>query len=187
VVAHQPQLHPVTGGGTVLLDARQLADVAQLAPGRLTFGVGIGGEDPHELQVCGVDPATRGRRIDECVQVVRDLLRASPSTTRASSSTSRPPGSFPGRPRPIPMVVGGRSDAAIARAGRLGDGWFGIWVSASRYGQAIAQMQEAAAAAGRPAPAWRNALNVWCGVGRGADAEVEAAGEIGELMLAAVA
>jgi alkanesulfonate monooxygenase SsuD/methylene tetrahydromethanopterin reductase-like flavin-dependent oxidoreductase (luciferase family) len=93
----------------------------------------------------------------------------------------------PGPAPPIPMVVGGRSDAAIARAGRLGDGWFGIWVSASRYGQAIAQMQEAAAAAGRPAPAWRNALNVWCGVGRGADAEVEAAGEIGELMLAAVA
>jgi alkanesulfonate monooxygenase SsuD/methylene tetrahydromethanopterin reductase-like flavin-dependent oxidoreductase (luciferase family) len=187
VVAHQPQLHPVTGGGTVLLDARQLADVAQLAPGRLTFGVGIGGEDPHELQVCGVDPATRGRRMDECVQVVRDLLRGEHVDHAGEFFHLEAARIVPGPAPPIPMVVGGRSDAAIARAGRLGDGWFGIWVSASRYGQAIAQMQEAAAAAGRPAPAWRNALNVWCGVGRGADAEVEAAGEIGELMLAAVA
>ena len=45
--------------------ARQLATIAQLAPGRLTLGVGIGGEDPHEIEICGVDPKTRGRRMDE--------------------------------------------------------------------------------------------------------------------------
>ncbi len=45
--------------------ARQLATIAQLAPGRLTLGVGIGGEDRHEIEVCGVDPKTRGRRMDE--------------------------------------------------------------------------------------------------------------------------
>src|SRR5205809_531740 len=32
--------------------ARQLATIAELAPGRLTLGVGIGGEDPHELKIC---------------------------------------------------------------------------------------------------------------------------------------
>src|SRR3954447_2941817 len=47
--------------------ARQLATIAQLAPGRLTLGVGIGGEDPHEIEICGVDPNTRGRRMDECL------------------------------------------------------------------------------------------------------------------------
>src|SRR6476661_842701 len=38
--------------------ARQVADIATLAPGRLVLGVGIGGEDPHEIEVCGVDPKT---------------------------------------------------------------------------------------------------------------------------------
>ena len=59
-----PLRHPV-------LVARQLATIAQLAPGRLTLGVGIGGEDPHELEICGVDPRTRGRRMDESLQIVR--------------------------------------------------------------------------------------------------------------------
>ena len=40
--------------------ARQLADIARLAPGRLIFGVGIGGEDRHEVAICGVDPAPPG-------------------------------------------------------------------------------------------------------------------------------
>ena len=52
-----PLRHPV-------LVARQLASIAEIAPGRLTFGVGIGGEDPHELEICGVNPSTRGRRMD---------------------------------------------------------------------------------------------------------------------------
>jgi alkanesulfonate monooxygenase SsuD/methylene tetrahydromethanopterin reductase-like flavin-dependent oxidoreductase (luciferase family) len=51
--------------------ARQLATIALLAPGRLTLGVGIGGEDPHEIEICGVDPRTRGRRMDECLRILR--------------------------------------------------------------------------------------------------------------------
>ena len=56
------------------LVARQIADLELLAPGRLTLGVGIGGEDPHEYAVCGIDPRTRGRRMDECLTVVRELM-----------------------------------------------------------------------------------------------------------------
>ena len=54
--------------------ARQVASLAALAPGRLSFGVGIGGEDPTELRACGIDPATRGRRMDEALTVLRPLL-----------------------------------------------------------------------------------------------------------------
>lgn len=35
--------------------ARQLANLAEMAPGRIRFGVGIGGDDRHEVEVCGVD------------------------------------------------------------------------------------------------------------------------------------
>src|SRR5689334_8753532 len=62
------------------LVARQLADLEVLAPGRLILGVGIGGEDPHEYAVCGVDPRTRGRRMDECLQVLRALMSGKPVT-----------------------------------------------------------------------------------------------------------
>src|SRR5215469_4375996 len=68
-----PLRHPV-------LVARQLADFAMLAPGRLVFGVGVGGEDRHEIAICGVDPATRGRRMDECLTVLRGLLTGNPVT-----------------------------------------------------------------------------------------------------------
>ena len=65
-----PLRHPV-------LVARQLADFAGLAPGRLVLGVGVGGEDRHEVSVCGVDPATRGSRMNECLAIVRQLLDGS--------------------------------------------------------------------------------------------------------------
>ena len=54
--------------------ARQVASVAELAPGRLVFGVGVGGDDRSEVANCGVDPATRGRRMDESLGLVRRLL-----------------------------------------------------------------------------------------------------------------
>lgn len=62
-----PLRHPVAV-------ARQLATLSQLAPGRLILGVGVGGEDRAEVQACGVDPSTRGRRTDEALVVVRSLL-----------------------------------------------------------------------------------------------------------------
>ena len=104
-----------------------------------------------------------------------------PSTTKVSSSTSRPRSS---RRRPRnpsrSWSVGGPTPRS-RRAGRLGDGWFGVWVSAGRFAQAVAQMGEAAAAADRDAPPWRNVLNVWCGVGKDTD---EARSYVGPAMQA---
>jgi alkanesulfonate monooxygenase SsuD/methylene tetrahydromethanopterin reductase-like flavin-dependent oxidoreductase (luciferase family) len=154
-----PLRHPV-------LVARQLADVAGLAPGRFVFGVGLGGEDPHELEICGVDPRTRGRRMDECLDLVRALLTGEPVDADGEFFSLAQAQIVPAPAEPVPIVVGGRSDAAVERAGRRGDGWFGIWVSAPRYAGAVERMLGAAADAGRAeAGPWLNALNVWCGVG----------------------
>jgi alkanesulfonate monooxygenase SsuD/methylene tetrahydromethanopterin reductase-like flavin-dependent oxidoreductase (luciferase family) len=161
-----PLRHPVTV-------ARQLADIAVMAPGRFTFGVGIGGEDPHEVQICGVDPATRGRRMDESLQIVRSLLTGEPVDFDGEHFTLEGAHIVPAPSVPIPIVVGGRSDAALRRAGRFGDGWFGIWVSAARYAQAVSTMMAAAADAGRSETPWRNALNVWVGVDNTRDAARE--------------
>jgi alkanesulfonate monooxygenase SsuD/methylene tetrahydromethanopterin reductase-like flavin-dependent oxidoreductase (luciferase family) len=152
-----PLRHPV-------LVARQLADIAQLAPGRLIFGVGVGGEDRHEIEVCGVDPATRGRRMDECLTVLRRLLTGQPVTF--SGEFFHLAGAMV-RPAPaaaIPIVVGGRSDHAVSRAGRLGDGWLGIWNSPRRFAAAVELAADQAARAGRADPPARHGMQVWCGL-----------------------
>jgi alkanesulfonate monooxygenase SsuD/methylene tetrahydromethanopterin reductase-like flavin-dependent oxidoreductase (luciferase family) len=120
-----PLRHPVTV-------ARQLSTIAALAPGRFTFGVGLGGEDPAELRACGVDPRTRGRRMDESLTVLRRLLAGDAVTCRGEFFDLDDVRVLPAPDPPVPIVVGGRSDAAVRRAGRLGDGWLGIWVSPQR-------------------------------------------------------
>ena len=153
-----PLRHPV-------VVARQLVDVAQLAPGRFTFGVGLGGEDRHEYASCGVDPSTRGRRMDETIATLRALLRGEEVDHDGDFFALRKAKIVPVPVEPIPLIIGGRSDAALRRAGRLGDGWFGLWVSADGYRRSVATMREAAAGAGRADAPFQNALNVWCGSG----------------------
>jgi alkanesulfonate monooxygenase SsuD/methylene tetrahydromethanopterin reductase-like flavin-dependent oxidoreductase (luciferase family) len=153
-----PLRHPV-------LVARQLASIAELAPGRLTFGVGIGGEDRHEIEVCGVDPRTRGRRMEECLQILRSLAGGEPVTVDGEFFSFQDGLIVPVPSPPIPLVVGGRSDAAVRRAGRLGDGWLGIWVSPKRYATVVDLISEEAAGVGRDASGFEHAINVWCGFG----------------------
>ena len=150
--------HPV-------LVARQLSTLAEGAPDRLVLGVGVGGEDRHEVEVCGVDPRTRGLRMDECLSVLRALLAGGPVTHQGRFFDLDQALVLPAPSAPVPLVVGGRSDAALVRAARLGDGWLGIWVSARRYAEVVSRIADLADEAGRPDVAWRHGLNVWCGLG----------------------
>lgn len=145
--------------------ARQLATIAQLAPGRLTLGVGIGGEDRHEIEVCGVDPKTRGRRMDECLHVLRELGDGRPVTFDGQFFSLREALIVPAPSPRIPLIVGGRSDAAVSRAARLGDGWLGVWISPRRFATVRDHIARAAADAGRDPRRFEHALNVWCGFG----------------------
>ena len=144
--------------------ARQLATIGQLAPGRLTFGVGIGGEDPHEVEICGVDPKTRGRRMDESLQVLRRLLDGKPVTFQGEFFSLTDAHIAPAPSPPIPLIVGGRSEAAVRRAATLGDGWLGIWVSPQRFATVRDQIGDQATRAGRDPARFKHALNIWCGL-----------------------
>ena len=152
-----PLRHPV-------LVARQLSTLASIAPGRIGFGVGIGGEDRHEVEITGVDPATRGARMDESLAALRELLTGRPVTLdgrffRFDDAVIRP-----APDPPIPIVVGGRSHAALRRAGRLGDGWLGIWISPERFAAAAEAVDEHARTAGRDDFPRQHALHLWCGL-----------------------
>lgn len=152
-----PLRHPV-------LVARQLADIGRIAPGRLIFGVGIGGEDRREVSNCGVDPATRGLRMNECLLIIRQLLAGKPVTHAGTFFDLDEAVIAPTPAEPIPIIVGGRSDAAIRRAGRLGDGWLGIWTSPGRFAAAVDIAAEEAARVRRPDPPRRHSMQVWCGL-----------------------
>jgi alkanesulfonate monooxygenase SsuD/methylene tetrahydromethanopterin reductase-like flavin-dependent oxidoreductase (luciferase family) len=143
--------------------ARQLATLAQLAPGRLTLGVGIGGEDPHEIQICGVEPKTRGRRMDECLQILAGLADGGPVTFDGEFFSLQDALIVPPPSPRIPLIVGGRSEAAVRRAARFADGWLGIWVSPRRFAAVRDQISRQAAQGGRGVPEFEHALNVWCG------------------------
>ncbi|HTW20471.1 MAG TPA: LLM class flavin-dependent oxidoreductase [Mycobacteriales bacterium] len=151
-----PLRHPV-------LVARQLATLSQLAPGRLTFGVGLGGEDPHEVEICDVDPRTRGRRMDECLHILSRLSAGTPVSFDGTFFSLRDALILPAPSPRIPVIVGGRSAAAVNRAARLGDGWLGIWVSPPRFAAVRDQIAREAAEAGRNGHEFSHALNVWCG------------------------
>jgi alkanesulfonate monooxygenase SsuD/methylene tetrahydromethanopterin reductase-like flavin-dependent oxidoreductase (luciferase family) len=150
--------------------ARQVAAVAELAPGRFAFGIGVGGDDPAEVANCGVDPATRGRRTDESLALVRRLLAG--ETVDHDGDAFRLAGAsiVPTPAPPVPVLVGGRSPAALRRAGRLGDGWIGIWVTPDRFAAAVAGVEDAAAGVGRTDVPWQHGLLAWCGFGPSRDA-----------------
>ncbi len=169
----EPRLQVVVGVYLLALRhpvpvARQIATLCESAPGRLVLGVGLGGEDRHEIEICGVDPRTRGRRTDECLVALRGLLSGA-STSHAGEFFSFDAARILPAPDPaVPIVVGGRSNAAIRRAGRLGDGWLGVWCSPDRFAQVVAEVSEHAAAAARPAPE-HHGLQVWLSVGADRD------------------
>jgi alkanesulfonate monooxygenase SsuD/methylene tetrahydromethanopterin reductase-like flavin-dependent oxidoreductase (luciferase family) len=144
--------------------ARQLATLAELAPGRVHLGVGVGGEDRHEIEVCGVDPRTRGRRCDESLTVLRGLLTGRPVSFHGSFFELDDALIVPPPDPPIPIVVGGRSDAAVRRAGIHGDGWLAAWVSHRRFGEAVELCAATAETAGRDPSGFRHGLQLWVGL-----------------------
>jgi alkanesulfonate monooxygenase SsuD/methylene tetrahydromethanopterin reductase-like flavin-dependent oxidoreductase (luciferase family) len=150
-----PLRHPV-------LVARQVATLAQMAPGRFTFGVGVGGEDPHESEVSGVDSRTRGARADESLPLVRRLLSGEHVTHRGRFFEFSEAAIRPTPEPPVPIIVGGRSEKALIRAARHGDGWVGVWTSARRHREAVAFVAEEAERAGRQDVDWKHQHQSWC-------------------------
>jgi probable F420-dependent oxidoreductase len=115
-----PQRNPV-----VL--AKELASVDVLSEGRLICGVAAGYLKP-EFEAVGVRFDDRGARCDEYIDVLRELWTA--EQPRFAGKTVRFAG-IDAHPRPVqkphpPLVVGGTSRAAFARAVGRGNGWYGF-------------------------------------------------------------
>ncbi len=145
--------------------ARQIASLAESAPGRLVLGVGVGGEDRHEIEICGVDPSTRGRRTNETLVALRGLLSGSPVSHRCEFFEFEDALIRPAPEPQVPIIIGGRSDAAIQRTARLGDGWLGVWCSPRRFKNVVAEIESASRGRDLPRPpCWDHGLQVWVGL-----------------------
>ena len=134
-----PQHNPV-------ITAKQVATLDHLSGGRILLGVGVGWLE-EEFKALGVPFAERGARMDEYIAAMRELWSAEAPTFKGRFVA------FEGaycRPQPVnkavPIIVGGHSEAAARRAGRLGDGFF---PARGAPADLIAVARNAAQAAGR--------------------------------------
>lgn len=144
--------------------ALQVAQLDQLSMGRLVLGIGIGGEDPHEFWSSGVDPTTRGARTNEAMQILKRLWTEDNVSFAGRHYQLDDVTVYPKPFRSVPIFVGGRSDAALRRAGLLGDGYTGIWLSSERFNEAGKRIAEVAVAAGRDPSDVEMGMQFWTSV-----------------------
>ncbi len=132
-----------------VLAAKQAAEVDLLTGGRFRFGVGIGW-NAVEYEALGQRFDQRGRRLGEQVELLRALW-TNPSITFDGAFDRVTAAGLAPLPiqRPIPIWIGGNSEPAYRRIGRLADGWFPMVPPGPRLDTAIDVIRRAAEDAGR--------------------------------------
>ena len=105
-----------------VLLAKQVTSTAVLTGGRLSLGVGV---SPwrEDYDILGADWATRGRRLDESIAIVRGLAAGGYFEYHGTTYDLPPVKIAPVPAEPVPVLIGGHSEPALRRAARLGDGW----------------------------------------------------------------
>ncbi|WP_433803109.1 LLM class flavin-dependent oxidoreductase [Actinomycetospora sp. CA-084318] len=122
------------------LAAKMAVSLDRVSHGRFELGVGVGGEFPAEFEAVGVPVSSRGRRTDEALPTVRSHLRGE---AVAGHAMDPPP------VRPVPIWIGGRSEASMRRAGRAGDVWMPYLCSPDRVARGLRVVNDVAAEQGR--------------------------------------
>jgi alkanesulfonate monooxygenase SsuD/methylene tetrahydromethanopterin reductase-like flavin-dependent oxidoreductase (luciferase family) len=106
--------------------AKQASSLAFLSGNRLGLGVGIS-PWPEDFAALGVPWEKRGKRMDECMEILRGLTSARDEQSffgyQGEFYQFEPLKQCPAPTERIPLLVGGHVDAALRRAVRKGDGW----------------------------------------------------------------
>lgn len=100
-----------------LYSAKLAASVAAITNDRFNFGVGLS-VWPEDYAVMGVDYAKRGKRFDECIAIVRGLCTGDYFEFHGEFYDLPPVKINPAPAKPLPILIGGHSDAALKRAAR---------------------------------------------------------------------
>jgi probable F420-dependent oxidoreductase len=141
--------------------AKRAATLDLLSSGRLLLGLGIGWQR-EEYEAVGAPFEGRGQRLEECVGAMRALWTDHPASFAGRTVnfhevhlTLEPTA---GR---VPIVLGGNSEPAVRRAGRIADGWFPYTIGPEDLARGAGMLREAAEAAGRSAQDIE--ISVWPG------------------------
>jgi probable F420-dependent oxidoreductase len=136
---------------TPAIVAKQLADLDVYTSGRVTLGVGIGGEFEQEFRACGVPKTQRGARADEAIPLLRRLWTGQEITHEGAFYPMERVQMLPtpAQPAGIPIIVAGREAPAMRRAALLGDGWLPYLYSPRRYAESLEQVKAFAREASR--------------------------------------
>jgi probable F420-dependent oxidoreductase len=105
-----------------VLVAKQASSIAFLSGNRLGLGVGISPR-PEDFEALGVSWDKRGKRMDECMDILRGLTSGDYFEYHGDFYDIPAMKQTPAATEPVPILVGGHSDAALRRAARKGDGW----------------------------------------------------------------
>jgi probable F420-dependent oxidoreductase len=117
-----------------LMNARQLASLDVYSGGRVLYGAGVGWLQ-EEAAAMNMPWDHRGRRSEEHIELLRTMWCAEGDLVEFEGEFHQVPPMDPEpRPvqRPIPILIGGHSDTALERAGRIGDGWIAARMSPER-------------------------------------------------------
>ncbi len=132
-------------------NARALATLDVYSGGRVVYGVGVGWLR-EEAEAMGMPWDRRGARSEEHITLMRTLWCAEGDLVEFHGEFhDLPPMDPEPRPvqRPIPILIGGHSDIALDRAGRIGDGWIAAQMSPERVTEHWPRVLEAAERNGR--------------------------------------
>jgi len=114
-VVKLPIRHPV-------LVAKQASTVAVLTNNRFALGVGTS-PWPEDYELVGVPWKNRGRRMDECIQIIRGLTAGGWFEHHGEVFEVPSVKMAPAPDQPIPVLIGGHGEPALKRAAQIGDGW----------------------------------------------------------------
>ena len=157
--------------------AKELATLDFISQGRLFPAVGLGSDDAQDFAAVGVSKKERGQRSDEAIALMRrlwseDNVSFSGKFFSIQDVTITPRPWQKGGP---PIWIGGRSEAALRRTGRLGDGWLVSGASVAEVRDGIKAIRAYAAAAGRVVPEDHYGVLLPFYFGRSVDEAYEAA------------
>jgi len=133
-----------------VLVAKQCATIDVLSEGRLLPAFGIGSPIGPEWRALGLDTRTRGKRMDECLEIVSRLWREDSVDFDGVHFRLKGASIAPKQVQAeLPMWIGGSSDAAIRRTGRYGTGWQAGLEGIEDIARVIPAIKDAAATCGR--------------------------------------
>jgi probable F420-dependent oxidoreductase len=105
-----------------VLVAKQASSLAFLSNNRLGLGIGLS-PWPEDFAALGVPWEKRGKRMDECIDILRGLTSGEFFGYDGEFFSFEPLQQCPAPTEPIPLLVGGHADVALRRAVLKGDGW----------------------------------------------------------------